>query len=116
MEFKNSGKGSLNNQIFIWDWDLNLGRKELGIEPSCVRSLCQGADGTIKTLVLTTETNGATLRNKMFWPFADFGSEIVISMTALSPMMTNGVTLFFYNYEHPKKGLPILLSRLVTDS
>ena len=31
MEFKNSGKGSLNNQIFIWDWDLNLGRKELGI-------------------------------------------------------------------------------------
>ena len=24
--------------LFIWDWDLNLGRKELGIWPSCVRS------------------------------------------------------------------------------
>ena len=31
MEFKNSGKGSLNNQIFIWDWNLNLGHTELGI-------------------------------------------------------------------------------------
>ena len=60
------------SQIFIWDWDLNLGRKEF-------RSPCLEADGTIKTLVLTTnwltETMGATLRNKMFWPFADFGSE-----------------------------------------
>ena len=26
------------SQIFIWDWYLNLGRKELGIWPSCVRS------------------------------------------------------------------------------
>jgi hypothetical protein len=26
------------SQIFIWEWDLNLGRKELGIKPSCVRS------------------------------------------------------------------------------
>ena len=23
--------------IFIWDWDLNLGRKNLGIQPSCDR-------------------------------------------------------------------------------
>ena len=27
----------------MWDWDLNLGRKELGIEPSCVRSPWQGS-------------------------------------------------------------------------
>ena len=26
------------SQIFIWGWDLNLGRKELGIQSSCVRS------------------------------------------------------------------------------
>ena len=24
----------------IWDWDMNLGCKELGIQPSCVRSPC----------------------------------------------------------------------------
>ena len=28
------------SQIFIWDWDLNLGRKEVGIQLSCVRSPC----------------------------------------------------------------------------
>ena len=27
------------SQIFIWDMDLNLGCKELGIQPLCVRSL-----------------------------------------------------------------------------
>ena len=26
------------SQIFIWDWDLNLDRKEFGIKPSGVRS------------------------------------------------------------------------------
>ena len=30
------------SQIFVWDWDLNLGRKELGIQPSCGCSLCIG--------------------------------------------------------------------------
>jgi hypothetical protein len=30
-------------QIFIWDWDLNLDYKELGIRPSCVRSPCTKA-------------------------------------------------------------------------
>ena len=28
------------SQIFIWDWDLNLGGKWLGIKPSFVRSPC----------------------------------------------------------------------------
>ena len=28
--------------IFIWDWDMNLGCKELDIQPSCVRSPCDG--------------------------------------------------------------------------
>ena len=28
------------SQIFILDWDLNLGCKELGMQPSCVRSPC----------------------------------------------------------------------------
>ena len=30
------------SQTFIWDWDLNLGHKELGIQPSCVRGPCDG--------------------------------------------------------------------------
>ena len=28
----------LYSQIFFWEWDLNLGRKELEIYPPCVRS------------------------------------------------------------------------------
>ena len=28
----------ITSQTFFGDWDLNLGRKELGIHPSCVRS------------------------------------------------------------------------------
>ena len=36
--FLQNTKPLSRSQIFIWDWDLNLGRKELGIQPSCVRS------------------------------------------------------------------------------
>ena len=29
----------LSLYIFIWDWDLNFGHKELGIQPSCLQSV-----------------------------------------------------------------------------
>ena len=33
-------------KIFIWDWNLNLGRKEFGIYPSCVCSPCPNTYST----------------------------------------------------------------------
>ena len=46
-------------------------------------------------------------------PSPDVTVQLVIYQTG-RPVLN---TLFFYNYEHPKKGqLPILLSRLARDS
>ena len=42
-------------QIFIWDWD--LGRKELGIQPSCVHSPCCKLIMNINFLLVERDIN-----------------------------------------------------------